>query len=125
MKKLLLAASLAVFPMTALSAQNMPLNQFLVRATALEKKGPLALLSSDMNLLKKEITESAKALRAERLAARAAGKKPAYCPPEKSGGVGVEEILGHLRSIPEPQRARMSSKDGFKSLLVRKYPCRG
>lgn len=123
MKKMLAAAFVALISATSLSAQNMPLNQFLSKATALEKKGAMALFSSDMGLLKKEMAEAAKQLRAERLADQKAGRKPAYCPPEKQGGLGVEEILGHLRSIPEAQRAKMTSKDGFRSLLARKYPC--
>lgn len=124
MTKLLLAALVAALPVTEVSAQNMPLSQFLSRATALEKKGAMALFSGDMALLKKEMAASAKTLRAERLAAQAAGRKPAFCPPEKQSGLSVEEILGHFRSIPEGQRARMSTKDGFRNLLARKYPCR-
>jgi hypothetical protein len=125
MKKLLLAAFVAALPMTALSAQNMPLPQFLNRATALEKKGAMALFSSDMRLLKEEMAASAQALRAERLTAQTAGRKPAFCPPEKQAGLTVDEILGHFRSIPEAQRTRMSAKDGFRSLMARKYPCPG
>jgi hypothetical protein len=102
----------------------MPLNQFLTKATALEKKGAMALFSSDMRLLKKEMNASFKELRAERVAALAAGRKAAYCPPQKSESLGVNEILGHLRSIPAAQRARMRSTDGFRSLLARKFPCR-
>ena len=106
------------------AAQSMPLPTFLTKADALKKKGPLALFSGDLKLLKKEMQESAKLLRAERLAAAKAGKKPAYCPPEKAGGLDAEEVLSHFRGIPAAQRATMSTKDGFRSLMVRKYPCK-
>ena len=119
----LLALCLAAAPAAA-SAQAMPLSQCLDKANALEKKGPLALLSSDLKLLKKEMAGASAALRAERLAAQKSGRKPAYCPPAKQAGMGVDEILGHFRAIPAAQRARMTSKDGFRSLLARKYPCR-
>lgn len=123
MKKLAVALLLAVVPMSGAYAQNMPLSQFLERATALEKKGAMALFSSDMKRLKKEMQTSAKELRAERLAAQRTGKKPAFCPPEKQSGLAVGEILGHFRSIPAAERNRMTSKDGFRSLMVKKYPC--
>lgn len=123
MRRLGIVILLAVLPVTAANAQAMPLSQFLAKATALEKKGAMALFSSDMKLLKKEMAASAKELRAERLAARAAGKKPAFCPPENQSGLAVAEILGHFRSIPAAQRDRMRTKDGFRSLMARKYPC--
>jgi hypothetical protein len=124
MRKVALGLLIALAPLSAASAQNMPLNQFLDKATALEKKGPMALLSSDMGRLKKEMQASGKALGAERRAALKAGKTPAFCPPEKQAGFSPREILGHFRSIPAAQRARMSTKDAFRSLLANRYPCR-
>jgi len=124
MRRIGIVVLFAALPLTAAQAQNMPLAQFLDKATKLEKKGAMALLSSDFGRLKKEMQASAGALRQERLAAQQAGRQPAYCPPAKQGGVGVQEILGHFRSIPAAQRARMTTKDGFRSLLARKYPCR-
>lgn len=106
------------------TAQSMRADIFLQKAESLKKKGPLALLSGDMGKLKGEIRGSAEQLRAERLAAVKAGSKPAYCPPEKSGSLGVEEIMSHFQSIPAAERSRMSSKDAFKRLMVKKYPCR-
>lgn len=123
MRRVALAFLLAVAPMSAANAQNMPLNQFLAKATALEKKGPLALFSSDMGRLKKEMQNSGKELRAERLAAKAAGKKQAFCPPEKGAALNSSELLGHFRSIPQAQRDRMRTRDGFWSFMTRKYPC--
>ena len=105
------------------AAQSMRADIFLQKAEALKKKGPLALLSGDMGKLKKEISGSAAQLRTERLAAVKAGQKPSYCPPEK-GGLGVEEILGHFQSIPAAERSRINTKEAFKRLMVKKYPCR-
>ncbi|HEX8214506.1 MAG TPA: hypothetical protein VF582_03430 [Allosphingosinicella sp.] len=124
MRKVAFFILLAAAPISAASAQNMPLNQFLARATALEKKGPMALFSSDMGRLKKEMQNSGLALRDERRAAVRAGSKPAFCPPAKQAGFSPREILGHFRSIPASQRARMTTKDGFRSLLANRYPCR-
>ena len=124
MLKFGLALLLASAPLAALEAQSMPVPQFLAKAEALKKKGPLALLSGDLGLLKKEVTQSAKLLRAERLAAKAAGRKPAYCPPEGSGSsLGSDEVLGHFKSIPPAQAARMRVKDAMRSLMAKRYPC--
>jgi hypothetical protein len=123
MRKSAFILILAAAPVSAVIAQNMPLPQFLTKAAALEKKGAMALFSSDMGLLKKEIRASAGALRTERLAAQRAGRTPAYCPPEKQSGLGVAEILGHFRSIPVDRRARLTTRDAFRSLLAKKYPC--
>lgn len=123
MRKITLGILLAVAPVTAVNAQDMPLNQFLAKATALEKKGPMALLSSDLGRLKKEIENSAKQLRSERLAAKAAGRPQPFCPPEKGGSMNSNEILSHFRSIPPAQRERMRTRDAMRSLMVRKYPC--
>jgi hypothetical protein len=104
-------------------AQAMRADVFLQKAEALKAKGPLALLSGDMGLLKQEMRASAEQLRAERLAAVRAGQQPAYCPTDKSA-LEVGEIIAHFRSIPESERSRTSTKQAFKQLMIKKYPCR-
>lgn len=106
------------------TAQSMRADIFLQKAEALKKKGPLALLSGDMTKLKGEIQGSAAQLRAERLAAAKAGQKPAYCPPANAGGLEVSEILEHFQSIAPAERSRINTKEAFKRLMVKKYPCR-
>ena len=123
MRKIALGFLILAMPFSAAQAQTMPLPQFLTKATALKKKGPLALFSSDLKLLQKEVQASGSQLRAERLAAAKAGRKPAYCPPDKGGALGAEEVLAHFQSIPAAQRERMRVKDGMRSLFARKYPC--
>ena len=120
--KLLAALLLAVVPLGA--AQAMDVATFLAKADALKKKGMMALMSSDYKLLKQEIVTHSQALRAERLAAERARRKPAYCPPSKSG-LGSDEILAAFRSIPVAERPRIDIKDALRALLARKYPCRG
>ena len=120
-KKLLAAALLLVLPLGG--AQAMDVATFLAKADALQKKGMMALMSSDYKMLKREIETHSKTLRAERLAAQAAKRKPAYCPPEKSG-LNSDEILKAFRSIPAAQRPRIQVKDALRALLARKFPCR-
>jgi hypothetical protein len=121
--KLMTGAALIMSAAPA-AAQSMPLPTFLAKADGLKRKGALALFSGDLKVLKKEMQGSAQQLRAERLAAAKDGKKPAYCPPEKAGGLDSNEVLSHFHSIPAAQRARMTTKDGFRSLMAKKYPCK-
>jgi hypothetical protein len=114
---------LAAAPLGALQAQSMPVSQFLGKAEALKKKGPLALFSSDLKLLKAEIQKSGASLRAERLAAKAAGRRQAFCPPEGPASLNSEEVLNHMRSIPAAQRPRMPVREAMRGLMARKYPC--
>ena len=121
-KKLLAAVILAVAPLGA--AHAMDVASFLAKADALQRKGMLALMSSDYKLLKAEIEANALALRNERLAAERARRRAAYCPPAKQS-LNSDEILAAFRSIPAAQRPRTPVKDALRALLVRKYPCRG
>jgi hypothetical protein len=117
------ALLLTAAPLSALQAQAMPVSNFLAKAEALKKKGPMALFSSDIGLLKKEIQNSAKALRAEQIAAQKAGRKPPVCMPAKAA-VNSNELLAHFNSIPAAQRS-MSVQAGFAGLIRKKYPCPG
>ena len=94
---------------------------FLAKSEALMKKGPMALFSGDVGVLKKELRTASTQLRAARLAVVKAGGKPAYCPPDK-GSMNSNELLAHLRAIPQAQRG-MSFKAALGGLLVKKYPC--
>ena len=121
-KKLIAAGFLALLPLSAASAMDVA--TFLQKADALEKKGMMALFTSDYKLLKAEVVKSSEALRAERLAAKAAGKPQAYCPTPGGKGLGSDEILRTFRTIPPAQRARVDVKTALRALLVKKYPCR-
>jgi opacity protein-like surface antigen len=120
-KKLLAAALLAAVPAGA--AQAMDVATFLAKAEALQKQGMMALMSSDYKLLKSEIETQAAALRAERLAAQKARRKPAYCPPAEQA-LTSNEILAAFRTIPAAKRPRLQVRDALRALMARKYPCR-
>ncbi len=123
MYKFALAILMTTLPASMLHAQAMPLPQFLAKATALEKKGALAIFSGDLKLLQKEVTASAGALRTERLAAAKAGRKADYCPPAKGVQIGAKEMLTHFRAIPAAQQQRMRVRDAVRSYMMRRFPC--
>src|SRR4051812_47713109 len=101
-KSMLLAGLLAVMPA---AAEAMDVASFLAKADPLMKKGMMAVFSSDYKLLMAEVQTQSKALREERLAARAAGRAQAYCPPEKSG-LKIEEMMAGLHAVPAAQQPR-------------------
>jgi hypothetical protein len=121
MMKFVLAGALALTPLAAAQAQSMTVGTFLGKVEALKKKGPMALFSSDIKVLKGEVQNSAKQLRAEQVAAQKAGRKPATCMPEKAS-TDQKELLAHFESIPPAQRGA-TVKQAFASLMRKKYPC--
>jgi hypothetical protein len=116
------AVLLAAAP-ASLSAQSMPVATFLAKADTLEKKGPMALFSSDLKLLKAEIAASGKLLRQEVEAARRSGRRPQACLPEKAQ-TDSKELIVYLRSLAPTQRS-MPIKAAFAGLMAKKYPCSG
>lgn len=124
MRGVFLTAAAGLAMIAAAAEAAMPLPVFLAKADALQKKGPLALFSSDIRVLKDEIQTATLSLRNERLAAKAAGKPQAFCPPAEGGKLGSNELLASLRQIPPAERARMDVREGLKRFLAHKYLCR-
>lgn len=120
-KRLLIAAFLMTAPLTAASA--MPVSEFLAKAERLQALGMSARFSSDYRLLENEVLRSLYTLRDERLAARAAGRPQAYCPPAEGPTLYSNEILNAVRAVPPNRRHRVEVKDALRPLLARKYPC--
>ena len=124
MRRTALVAALTIAALPALAQAAMPLPTFLDKADALQKKGMMAMFSGDLKLLQNEVQGATEALRKERLAAKAAGRPQAYCPPADSGRMKANELLAALKQIPPAQRARMDVKAGMRVVLARRYPCR-
>ncbi len=101
---------------------DMSVALFLTKADALKAKGPMALFSSDMSLLKNEGMAAGAAYKSRLGQERAAGR-PSSCPP---AGVKVDsdKLISFLRSYPEPARPRTSMKTAIADYFSRTYPCR-
>ena len=121
--KLRIAAGLLLVMAPLAAASAMPVSTFLAKAEKLQSKGPLAMFSSDLKLLQNQIKTDSAALRAERIAAQAAGKRPAYCPP---GAVklGVKDIVGAMREVPPGRRATTDTRDALRAYFARRFPCK-
>lgn len=120
-RKLLLAALAVVIPVGALQA--MTVAAFLEKADALRARGMMAMFSSDIGLLKGEVTSAGATLRAEAAAARLAGRPPAFCAPERVQ-MSSNELLAFFRSVPPAQRQRLEVRDAMRFYMVRRFPCR-
>lgn len=125
MRLFIIAAVLVAVPSVA-SAQNMNAETFHQRATALKKKGPLALFSrGEIKALMSEVQAAAPKAREQRLAAVKAGQKPRYCPPEGPQSLGSSEFMQRLSAIPQQERRRIDMTEATTRILAGKYPCRG
>ena len=121
--KLRIAAGLLLVMTPLASAAAMPVSTFLAKAERLERKGALAMFSADLKLLMKQIKADLGEIRSERLAAKAAGRPTAFCPPEAGAKLTDQDILTAMRSVPASQRASTSTRQAMSNLLIRRYPC--
>ena len=118
MNKLPFALLIAATPAVA---SAMDVATFLSKAEALQKKGAMAVFSSDLKPVMNEVKATGAAMKAERLADVKAGRRPDYCPPAKASS-NSNELLAYLRTIPPAQRS-MSFKAAMTSFMAKKYPC--
>ena len=116
-------ASVMLATASAANAQTMNVQIFLQKAEGLQKKGPMALFSSDLKLLTNQAKADFGAIRQERLAAKAAGQPMAFCPPAAGAKLTDKDIVGAMRAVPPAQRAGTSTRDALKAMMVRRYPC--
>ncbi|HEX8381998.1 MAG TPA: hypothetical protein VF592_01345 [Sphingomonas sp.] len=121
MKRLVLGAAMALGLAAPVQAA-MTVGEFIAKANALSAKGPMALFSSDLGLLKREMTGVARQLKAEGAQRRAAGLPPRACPP-KGAKMGPAELMSAMNAIPPAERG-MSLKDGFVRAMSARFPCR-
>ena len=116
-----LVVLLAASPVVA-EPGDMSAAAFLGKADALRAKGPMALLSGDIKVLKAEGQAAGLAYRARLKADKSAGKPPHSCPPAKSK-INSTQVIEHLRAYPAAARTRTTMKAAIADLMVKTYPC--
>ena len=119
-RKFLLAALFVVVPLSAVHA--MTVATFLQKAEALKARGMMAMFSSDLQLLKGEVTGAAESLKAENAAARRAGRAPAFC--AEGVRLGSNELLAYFNAMPPALRQRTEVRDALRAYMARRHPCR-
>lgn len=114
----------AVLLGAAAPASAMTVAAFMVKADSLKKKGPLALFSRDLKLLTNQIKADGAAIRAERLAAKAAGTAQAFCPPEAGVKLSDNDVMQAMQAIPVAERGRTTTRTAMRAFMARRFPCR-
>ncbi|MBC1181898.1 hypothetical protein HF680_04415 [Brevundimonas sp. WCHBH090558] len=113
------AATLAASP--ALCQSPPTLDEFVTRANRIPLNAT-AMLRPDAHRLKAEAERSISAVVTEIRQARAAGRAPVACPPDRIS-MNPRQFLGFLNSIPAARRQRMSVTDGARAWFADRYPC--
>jgi hypothetical protein len=124
MKRLtFLCATSLILTAPALAAPgDMSAATFLAKADALKARGIGALGSPDIKVLRSEGQAAGEAYR-QRLQAERAQGRPSSCPPT-GAKVSSDKLLAHLRTYPEPVRAKTSMKQAMADYFIRNFPCR-
>ena len=122
MRKLVLACALLALPV---AASSMTVAEFLVRAEALKAKGMMAMMSSDLPVIRGEMQAATSTYRADVDAARAKGRTDLGCPPPKGQAkISSDTIMADLAAIPKAAQAKMTVKAGLYAAMAKRYPCR-
>lgn len=106
---------------TAPQPGSMSVATFLAKAEALKAKGMMAAFSSDVGLLKAEVTGSAQAFRRQ-LKAEAASGRPSACPPERAA-LTSDELIAHMQSYPAASRSHIPVSAAVGDLFRKRFPC--
>ncbi len=119
MKKIALVVGLAA-TLFATAAQAMTVQEFLTTASRIPQN-PTAMLRSDTRRLIREFEGAVRTVRAEQVAARQAGRKPATCMPERVS-FSPDAILGRFNSIPANRR-NISVTQAMREWMAERHPC--
>ena len=105
-------------------AQTMNAEAFYRSATDLQSKGPMAVFSiGKVRALTSEAQRAGQKALEARVAAKAAGRTPRYCPPDGPRNMSSSEFLTRLAAIPAAQRSRMDMTEATTLILATKFPC--
>lgn len=105
----------------AFSQAAMTLDAFVTQANRIPLN-PLAAIRPDARRLVGVANRAFSTVNSENRAARAAGRQPAACPPERIE-VSPRQLLAFLNAIPQARRARMTPTDGIREWMADRYPC--
>ncbi|MFN3669492.1 MAG: hypothetical protein ACK4VY_09305 [Brevundimonas sp.] len=97
------------------------LDAFVSDANRLPMNATSALRPS-AHRLKGEAEGAFRTIRGEIRSARAAGRTPPACPPERIS-LNPQQLLAFLNGIPQARRQRMSVTDGIRAWMASRYPC--
>ena len=114
-------AAACVLAGSASAQSSMTLESFVTRANRIPLNAT-AMLRPDAHRLKGEAERAFSAVGREIREARASGRTPAACPPERIQ-LNPRQLLDFLNGIPQARRQRMSVTDGIRAWMASRYPC--
>jgi hypothetical protein len=100
---------------------DMSIATFLAKADALGAKGPMAMFSSDLSLLKAEAKGGAQAYRAQLHQEQATGR-PSSCPPPHAPFTS-DDVVAQMITYPVAQRSHTSVRTAIADLFRKRFPC--
>lgn len=118
---LLIALGTLMGPGSVEAQGQRTLDGFLAEANRIPLNATSALRPS-AHRLKGEAERAFRAVGAEIREARAAGRTPPACPPERID-LNPRQLLDHLNGIPQARRQRMTVTDGIRHWMASRYPC--
>lgn len=116
-----IAAACILVPAGIALAQARNLDAFVTEANRVPLN-PTSALRSDARRLMREANTAFTTVGTEVRTARAAGRTPPACPPERVS-VNPRQLLDFLNAIPAARRQRMSPTDGIRAWMASRYPC--
>ncbi len=105
----------------ALAQANMTLDTFVTQANRIPLN-PLSAVRPDARRIVGITNRAFETVAAENRAARAAGRRPNACPPERIQ-LNPRQLLAFLNAIPQSRRTRMTPTDGIREWMADRYPC--
>jgi hypothetical protein len=122
LRKLIVAGALLALPM---AANAMTVAEFLAKAEALKAKGMMAMMSSDLPVVKGEMQAATGSWRADVDAARANGRTDLGCPPPKGQvKLSSDVIMADLAALPKAVQAKTTVKAAFYAAMLKRFPCK-
>ncbi len=122
MRRLFWAGALLALPV---GVNAMTVAEFLAKADALKAKGMMAMMSSDLPVVRGEMQAATTAYRTEVDAARAKGRTDLGCPPPKGQAkLSSDIIMADFAAIPKPAQARTPVKVALYDVMRKRYPCK-
>jgi len=122
LRKIAIAGALLALPALA---NAMTVAEFMAKAEALKAKGMMAMMSSDLSVVRGEMQAATTAYRTDVDAARAKGSTALGCPPPKGQAkISSDMIMADLAAIPKPVQQRTTVKSGLYAIMAKRFPCR-
>lgn len=117
----LFALGLFLVPDVVAAQNARTLDAFVAEANRIPLNATSALRPS-AHRLRGEAERAFRIIGTEIQTARAAGRTPPACPPDRMS-LNPQQLLGFLNAIPQDRRQRMSVTDGFRTWMRDRYPC--